>query len=86
MAAKKLPPGFRKAAKQVTKSGPAKGDRVVDPEGKTGTVLSAAGGMVKMRHDHGGVKYHPAGDVRKLAAPTSPAVSPTPKKKTKKKT
>lgn len=87
MAAKKLPPGFRKAAKKVTQSGPSKGDRVVDPEGKTGTVKSAAGGMVKVRHDNGGVDYHPAGSVRKLAAPTTPGTTSatSPKKKTKSK-
>lgn len=87
MAAKKLPPGFRKAAKKVTAQGPTKGDRVVDPDGKMGTVMSAAGGMVKMKHDHGGVQYHPAGSVRKLAPPTTTAATPAKKvvKKAKKK-
>lgn len=83
MAAKKLPPGFRKAAKKVTAQGPSKGDRVVDPDGHTGTVVSAAGGMVKMKHDNGGTMYHPAGSVRKLAPSTTPSVTPTKKAKKK---
>jgi hypothetical protein len=80
----KLPPSFRKAAKQIAKTGPAKNDKVVDQQGRTGTVLSIAGGMVKVKHDDGDTDIHPVGRVQKLA-PTRVTPSAPNKKIAKKK-
>lgn len=81
----KLPPSFRKAAKKIAATGPAKTDRIIDPAGKPGTVLSVAGGMVKVKHDDGSTDIHPIGSVRKIQAPPIGATPATPAKKAAKK-
>ena len=88
MAKGKLPPSYRRAAKEIAKTAPTRNDKVVDQAGRTGTVLSVAGGMVKVKHDDGGTDIHPIGKVQKLApaaAPQSTGVRVAPKKATKKK-
>lgn len=68
MTKNKLPPAFRKAAKKATKAGPSKGARVVAPNGAAGVVQAAMGGMVKVKHDDGKTRVHPAGNLRKVKA------------------
>jgi hypothetical protein len=58
MAAKKT--AARKATSGVP-AGVAKGARVRDPKGKTGTVTSVTGQIAKVRHDDGTTDTHPIG-------------------------
>lgn len=57
MAAKKSP------AKKV-----AKGAKVTDPKGKSGTVVGTAGMIAKVRHKDGTTDTHPIGALKKSAA------------------
>lgn len=85
MAKGKLPPSFRKAAKKIAATGPTKNDKVVDQQGRVGTVLSVAGGMVKVKHDDGGTDIHPIGKVQKMSPVRTTPVAPAKKIVKKKK-
>lgn len=69
MAAKKgsVPPQFLKAQKKAAAPKPAKGAKVVDPKGKTGTVVGTKGMIAKVRHADGSTDTHPVGALKKAA-------------------
>jgi hypothetical protein len=74
MAKGKIPPQFLKAQKKAAPAA-AKGAKVIDPKGKSGTVTAVMGGMVKVKHTDGSTDVHPKGAVKKAAAPKKPKKS-----------
>jgi hypothetical protein len=68
MAAKKgsVPPQFLKARKKAAAPAKvAKGAKVTDPKGKSGTVVGTAGMIARVRHADGSTDTHPIGALKK---------------------